>query len=132
MVIVDSSVWIDFLKGVTNPETQWLDLKLDHERIGLTTLILTEVLQGLRDDREAAEVQTELLKFEIIEAHDVALAVDAATHYRQLRQRGHTVRKLPDLLIATFCIRDEHSLLHLDRDFDVFEKHCGLQVVKPL
>ena len=68
MTIVDSSVWIDFLNGVTNPETQWLDLRLDHDRIGLTTLILAEVLQGLRDDREAAAVETE----------PVPSAVDAA------------------------------------------------------
>jgi predicted nucleic acid-binding protein len=131
MVIVDSSVWIDFLNGVTNPETQWLDLRLDAERVGVTTLIVTEVLQGLRDDREAAAVQAELLKFEVIEMHDVALAVEAAGHYRRLRQRGHTVRKTVDLLIATYCIREEHSLLHRDRDFDLFEQHLGLQVVHP-
>lgn len=131
MVIVDSSVWIDFLNGVTNPETQWLDFRLDRDRVGLTTLILTEVLQGLRDDREAASVQSELLKFEIIEMHDAALAIEAAGHYRHLRQRGHTVRKTIDLLIATCCIRDDHILLHRDRDFDLFEQSLGLQVVHP-
>ena len=131
MIIVDSSVWIDFLKGETNPETQWLDLRLDRERIGLTSLIFTEVLQGVRDDREAASVQAELSKFEIIEMHDAALAVEAAAHYRHLRQKGHTVRTTVDLLIATCCIRDEHALLHRDRDFDVFEKLLGLTVVRP-
>jgi len=131
VVIVDSSVWVDFLNGVTNPETQWLDSRLDQERVGLTTLILTEVLQGLRDDREAAAVQSELMKFEIIEMHDAALAVQAAGHYHHLRQRGHTVRKTIDLLIATICIRDDHVLLHRDRDFDVFEKLLGLQVIHP-
>ena len=129
MVIVDSSVWIDFLNGVTNPETQWLDLRLDRERIGLTTLILTEVLQGLRDDREAVSVQAELLKFEVIEVHDVALAVEAAGLYRRLRQQGHAVRKTVNLLIAAYCIREDHLLLHRDRDFDVFEKSLGLQIV---
>lgn len=131
MVIVDSSVWIDFLNGITNPETQWLDLQLDRERVGLTSLILTEVLRGLRDDREAATVQAELLQFEILEILDTSLAVEAAAHYRHLRQRGHTVRKTVDLLIATLCIRDDHVLLHRDRDFDVFERHLGLQVVRP-
>ena len=131
MVIVDSSVWIDFLNGVTNPETQWLDFRLDHERVGVTTLILAEVLQGLRDDREAAAVQAEMLKFEIIELHDAALAVEAAGYYRHLRQRGHTVRKTVDLFVAAYCIRDEHTLLHRDRDFDPFEKHLGLQVIHP-
>ena len=131
MVIVDSSVWIDFLNGVTNPETQWLDLRLDHERVGLTTLILAEVLQGLRDDREAATVQSELLKFEIVELHDAALAVEAASHYRHLRRRGHTVRKTVDVFVATYCIREQHQLLHCDRDFDLFEQHLGLQVIHP-
>ena len=131
MVIVDSSVWIDFLNGVTNPETQWLDLRIDHDRMGLTTLILTEVLRGLRDDREAAAVLSELQQFEIVDAHDIALAVEAAAHYRHLRQRGQTVRKTVDLLIATYCIRDDHALLHRDRDFDVFESELGLQVVHP-
>jgi predicted nucleic acid-binding protein len=131
VVIVDSSIWIDFLNGLTNPETEWLDLQLEHERIGLTTLILAEVLQGLRDDRDASAVEAELRKFEIVEIYDTALAVEAAAHYRRLRQRGVTVRKTIDLLIATYCIREEHQLLHRDRDFDVFEKHVGLQVVHP-
>jgi predicted nucleic acid-binding protein len=131
VVIVDSSVWITFLNGFTTPESQWLDFKLDRERIGLTTLMLAEVLQGLRDDREAAAVQTELMKFEIIELHDAALAVEAARHYRLLRQRGITIRKTVDLLVACFCIRDEHSLLHSDRDYDPFEQHLGLQVINP-
>jgi predicted nucleic acid-binding protein len=131
VVIVDSSVWIDFLNGVTNPETQWLDLRIDTERFGLTTTILTEVLQGFRDEKEAALVQAELLRFEILELHDVGLAVNAAAYYRELRRKGQTVRTTIDLLIAAYCIRDEHALLHRDRDFDVFEKHLGLQVIHP-
>jgi predicted nucleic acid-binding protein len=131
VVIVDSSVWIDFLNGTTNPETQWLDLQLDRERVGLTSIILTEVLRGFRGDRDAATVQAELMKFEIVEMLDTALAVEAASHYRHLRQRGHTVRKTVDLFIATLCLRDDHVLLHRDRDFDVFEQHLGLQVVHP-
>jgi predicted nucleic acid-binding protein len=131
VVIVDTSVLVDFINGVANPETAWLDLRLDHQRFGLTTLILMEVLQGFREEREAALVHSELHEFEIIELHDVALAVDAARHYRHLRNTGHTVRKSVDLLIATYCIRNRHSLLHRDRDFDAFEKHLGLQVVHP-
>lgn len=131
MVIVDTSVWVDFLNAVTNPETEWLDLHLDHERIGLTTIVLTEVLQGLRDEREAAAVQTELLKFEVIDVIDVALAAEAAHNYRRLRQSGRTIRKTVDVLIATFCIRDQHSLLHRDRDFDPFEELLGLSVIHP-
>lgn len=131
MIIVDSSVWIDFLKGETNPETQWLDLRLDHDPIALTTMILAEVLQGLRNDREASTVESELRKFQIVELHDIALAVEAAAHHRLLRQQGRTVRSTIDLLIATYCIREEHQLLHRDRDFDLFEQHLGLQVIRP-
>ena len=130
-MIVDSSVWIEFLNGVTTPETEWLDLRLDRERFGLTTLILAEVLQGLRDDREAAQVETELLRFEVVEIPAAALASAAARNYRVLRARGRTVRKTIDCLIATFCIEHGHALLHTDRDFDVFEAHLGLTVVHP-
>lgn len=131
MVIVDTSVWIDFLNAVTNPETEWLDLHLDRERIGLTTIVLTEVLQGLRDDREAAAVEAELLKFEVVDVLEVALATEAAHNYRRLRQSGRTIRKTVDVLIATYCIREQHALLHRDRDFDVFEDLLGLTVIRP-
>ena len=131
MVIVDKSVWIDYLNAVSNPESEWLDLHLDRERVGLTTIVLTEVLQGLRDDREAAAVQTELLKFEVIDLIDVALATEAAHNHRRLRQAGRTIRKTVDVLIATYCIREQHSLLHRDRDFDAFEELLGLTVIHP-
>lgn len=130
MVIVDTSVWIDFLNGVTNPESEWLDLNLDRERIGLTTPVLAEILQGLRDDREASLVQAQLTKFEMIELHDAALAVEAAHNYRRLRALGRTIRTTIDVLLATYCIREQHLLLHRDRDFDIFEERFGLGVVR--
>jgi predicted nucleic acid-binding protein len=131
VVIVDTSVLVDYINGVTNPETEWLDLRLDRQRFGVTTLILTELLQGFRDDRDAALVHSELVDFEIFELHDAGLAVDAARNYRHLRSAGHTIRKTVDLLIATHCIRNRHSLLHRDRDFDPFEQRLRLDVVHP-
>ena len=131
MVIVDTSVWIDFLNGVTNPESEWLDLNLDRQRIGLTTTVLAEVLQGLRDDREASLVHAQLVSFEIVELIDAALAVEAAHNYRRLRQLGRTVRTTIDVLMATYCMREQHALLHRDRDFDVFEERFGLSVIRP-
>ena len=131
MVIVDSTVWIDYFNGQRNPETDWLDARLDQERLGLTTIILTEVLQGIRDERRAADVQKALLELELFEAASPELAVDAARNYRTLRGRGKTVRKTIDVLIATFCLREGHSLLHRDRDFDPFEDLLGLSVVHP-
>jgi predicted nucleic acid-binding protein len=131
LVIVDTSVWVDFLNGLTNPESEWLDLNLDRERIGVPTIVLTEVLQGLRDDREAALVQAALMQFEVVAVPDAGLAVEAAALYRKLRHRRRTVRTTVDLLIAGYCIREQHALLHRDRDFDVFEERLGLRVIHP-
>lgn len=131
MVIVDTTVWVDYFHGVDNSETQWLDTELDRERLGLTDIILCEVLQGVRDDVVAKAVERSLLKLEVFELGGIALAREAAHNYRALRSRGYTVRKTIDCLIATFCLRGDHSLLHRDRDFDPFEKFLALSVVHP-
>lgn len=131
MVIVDSTVWIDYFNGRHNPETDWLDTQLTEQRLGLTTLILCEVLQGIRDERRAAPVEAELRGLEIFEAGGVELAIQAARNYRTLRSQGKTVRKTVDVLIATFCLQGQHSLLHRDRDFDPFEQRLGLSVIHP-
>ncbi|MBI1876486.1 MAG: PIN domain nuclease [Acidobacteria bacterium] len=131
MVIVDTTVWIDYFQGVTNSETGWLEAELDRQRLGLTDVILCEVLQGVRDDTVALDVERRLLKLEVFETGGVDLAREAARNYRTLRGHGHTVQKTTDCLIATFCIREQHSLLHRDRDFDPFEKFLQLSVVHP-
>lgn len=131
MVIVDTTVWIDFLRGVQNPETDWLDLQLIHQRLALTDVILCEVLQGIPDDISFARVQRELRRFEIFDTGGADLAVAAAQNFRTLRRRGHTVRKTIDCWIATFCIRSGYALLHRDRDFDPFEQFLRLHVVHP-
>jgi predicted nucleic acid-binding protein len=131
LVIIDTTVWVDYLRGVRNPETDWLDTELDRQRLGLTDIILCEVLQGVHDDSAAADVERRLRKLEVFETGGVDLAVEAARNYRALRARGHTVRKTIDCLIATFCIRVGHSLLHRDRDFDPFEAYLKLSVVRP-
>lgn len=131
MVIVDTTVWIDYLQGRINPETKWLHAELDRQRLGLTDVILCEVLQGIRGEVTAKRVERELLKLEVFETGGVDLAIESARNYRTLRARGHTVRKMVDCLIATFCIRERHSLLHRDRDFDPFETLLELSVVRP-
>lgn len=131
MVLVDSTVWVDYFNGQHNPETDWLDAQLDQQRLGLTTIILCEVLQGVRDERSATHVEKELLGLEVFETTSVALAVEAARNYRTLRSHGKTVRKTIDVLIATFCLQEGHSLLHRDRDFDPFEELLGLTVIHP-
>ena len=129
MVIVDATVWIDYLLGLTNPETDWVHAELDRQRLGLIDVILCEVLQGVRDEVVAKDVERQLLKLAVFETGGVDLAREAARNYRLLRGRGHTVRKTIDCLIATFCIREQLSLLHRDRDFDPFETFLDLSVV---
>ena len=131
VVIVDTTVWIDYLQGARNPETDWLHTELNRQRLGLTNIILCEVLQGVRDDVIAKQVETSLTKCEVFDMGGVVLAREAARNYRTLRSHGHTVRKTIDCLIATFCLRGEHSLLHRDRDFEPFEKRLGLSVIHP-
>lgn len=131
MVIVDTTVWIDYFHDIHNPETDWLDVELDRQRLGLTDIILCEVLQGVRDDAAAATVERQLLSLEVFETGGVELAKASARNYRLLRSRGQTVRKTIDCLIATFCLRGGHSLLHRDRDFDPFERFLDLSVIHP-
>jgi predicted nucleic acid-binding protein len=131
VVIVDTTVWGDDFQGVENPETDWLNSELDRQRLGLTDIILCEVLQGVRNDVVAKQVERRLLKLEVFDTVGVAVAREAARNYRALRSRGHTVRKTIDCLIATFCLRGRHSLLHRDRDYDPFEKFLELSVIHP-
>jgi predicted nucleic acid-binding protein len=129
MVIVDTTVWIDYLRGTENPETHWLDEHLEKQRIGLTDLILCEILQGIRDQNTFARVKADLLIFQVFHTGGNEQAIAAAQNYRELRQRGYTVHKTIDRLIATFCLQARHELLHRDRDFDCFEKVLGLRVL---
>ncbi len=131
MVIVDTTVWIDYVGGILNAETEWLDREMALQRLGLTDMILCEVLQGIRDSGEFRRVRDELLTFRVFPAGGAEIAIAAAENYRTLRQRGYTVRKTIDCWIATFCLLTGNQLLHRDRDFDPFEKVLGLQVVHP-
>ena len=131
MVIIDTTVWVDYFRGLRNAETDWLNVEAGRQRLGLTDLILCEVLQGVRGDLSFARTQRELLGFEVFEMGGVDLAIAAARNFRTLRQRGKTVRKTIDCLIATFCLSNGHSLLHRDRDYVPFEQTLGLSVVHP-
>ena len=131
MVIVDSSVWIDYLNGNANIQTEWLESSLGEQEIGLTSLILCEVLQGIRHNRRFNETREVLIAFSVFEGITANLAVASAQNFRILRHQGVTVRKTVDSIIATFCIQEGHQLLHHDSDFESFEKHLGLRVVHP-
>lgn len=131
MVIVDTTVWIDYFRGRSTPETDWLEEAVARERLGLVDLILCEILQGFDRNADFAAASRELSAFEILETGGSAIALAAAHNYRFLRTRGRTVRKTIDCIIATFCLAHDHQLLHRDRDFDAFEALLGLSVVHP-
>jgi predicted nucleic acid-binding protein len=130
MLLVDSSVWIDYLRGRRSAETDLLDDALQGSAPLVGDLILAEVLQGIRDDGQYRSTRARMLElpFTEIGGRDVALA--AVDHYRALRARGITPRKTVDLMIAAHCILHGHELLHSDQDFDPFEQHRGLRVAR--
>ena len=131
MVIIDTTVWVDYLRGIVTKETSWFENELKRQRFGLTDLILCEILQGVADESMARQVFRELSLFEIYDTGGRELAVAAARNFRLLRQRGRTVRKTIDGLIATFCLGQGFSLLHRDRDYNHFEAVLGLSVIHP-
>ena len=126
MIVVDSSVWVDYFNGVGTRETALLDSILGLEPVVIGDLILAEVLQGFRTDRDMRRARAALdtLILESMVGRDIALA--SASNYRALRAKGVTVRKTIDMLIATFCMENRYALLHSDRDFDSIEEHLGL------
>ena len=127
MILVDSSVWIDYFRSADTPQVALLDSMFGRSPLAVGDLIAAEVLQGVRDEREYKWVKKTLDAFTHIDLCDYALAVKASENYRSLRARGITIRKTIDTLIATRCIEDGLSLLHSDRDFLPFTEHLGLR-----
>lgn len=129
MILVDSSVWIDFFNGVRTPQTDKLDDLLGAEELVMGDLILTEVLQGFNRDRDFETARKALAALPVVELGGEEIAIEAAKNFRRLRKLGITVRKTIDCIIATRCIVSGHDLLHSDRDFDSFRDHLGLRVL---
>lgn len=128
MILVDSSVWIDYFKGTVTPQTEKLDSLLGHEPLAIGDLILTEVLQGFDSDRAFHEARRLLTSLTVVDLGGREIAIQAAKNFRALRRLGVTVRKTIDTVIATRCIESGYELLYSDRDFDAFVKHLGLRV----
>lgn len=131
MVIADTSVWVDFLRGVPAAHCDRLALMLDDQSVALCDRVLQEVLQGVRHEREFRTVSARLLALPCFNLGGHELALAAASNYRRLRRLGLTPRSATDVLIATFCAEEGHALLHNDRGFDFMAKHLGLKVAKP-
>jgi predicted nucleic acid-binding protein len=127
VILVDSSVWIDFFRGVATPQVDVLDRLLGVEPLAVGDLILAEVLQGFRADKEFNQARKLLLTLEQVDICGQEIAVQAARNFRTLRERGVTIRKTIDTLIATKCIESDIALLFSDRDFDPFVEYLGLR-----
>jgi predicted nucleic acid-binding protein len=131
LILIDSSVWIDYFKGTITPQTEMLDTLLGQEPLAIGDLILTEVLQGFAEERDFNRARKMLTSLLVVELGGQEIAIQAAQNFRALRVLGITVRKTVDTIIATRCIESGYDLLHSDRDFDPFAKHLGLRVVSP-
>lgn len=129
MILVDSSVWIQYLNGKTTKEADFLSQFIGVQNILMVDLIYTEILQGYRDDSVFYDVKSFLdeFPFSILASHDLALK--SAQNYRFLRKKGITIRKTIDCYIASYCISKNIPLLHSDRDFDPFVEHLGLKSI---
>lgn len=128
MILVDSSIWIDFFNGNQSPEVDFFRNNLGKLEFLIGDLILAEVLQGVRDESAFNKTRRLLEHYEVVQLCDAEIAIQAARNYRYLRSQGITVRKTIDTIIATRCIEDDYQLLHRDRDFDGFVMHLGLRV----
>ena len=128
MILVDSSVWIDYFRAANTPQVEILDSLFGTSRLAIGDLIAAEVLQGVRDEREFNLVRRTFDAFDQLELGGYGIAVKAARNFRVLRGLGVTIRKTIDSIIATRCIEDGITLLHADRDFIPFAEHLGLRV----
>ena len=132
MILVDTSVWIDYFRGIETGPSTLLNSLFGRTPIAVGDIIAAEVLQGVRDDREYRQVKRVFDAFDHVDLCGYDLAVKAAENYRVLRSKGITVRKTIDTLIATRCIEDGLTLLHSDKDFDPFVSELGLKVAYSL
>jgi len=127
MILVDSSVWIDYFTGKNTPATKKLNSLLGEELVAIGDLMLTEVLQGFRADKDYQQARKLLLSLTVVNMLDTTIALKSAANFRALRKKGITVRKTIDAIIATYCIENKLPLLHSDKDFQPFHQHLKLK-----
>lgn len=126
MIFVDSSVWIDYFNGTKTPEAEKLDSILCSSPICIGDIVLTEVLQGFKNDKDYETAKELLTSLNIVNILDTTIALISANNFRTLRKKGITVRKTIDVIIATYCIENSLPLLYSDKDFIPFQKHLKL------
>ncbi len=127
MIIVDSSVWIDYFTGKNTSGAEKLDALLGDELIAIGDLMLVEVLQGFRTNKDFRQAKQLLLSISVVNILDTTIALKSAANFRTLRKKGITVRKAIDTIIATYCIENKLSLLHSDKEFQPFHQHLKLK-----
>ncbi len=130
MIVADTSVWIDYFNGILAPHTDQLDEVLGTEMVIIGDIIITELLQGFKNDRNFEQAKEVIESLEYREFVGKQNAIKAADNYRYLRKKGVTVRKTIDVIIATYCIENDIELIHNDKDFDPFEEFLGLKIRK--
>jgi predicted nucleic acid-binding protein len=130
LILVDTSVWIDYFRGAITAQTEKLDKLLGHEPLAIGDMILAEVLQGFADERDFNIAKKLLTSLKVVDLGGQEVAIQAARNCQVLRRLGVTVRKTIDTVIATRCIESGYDLLHRDRDFEPFVTHLGLRVVE--
>lgn len=126
MILVDSSVWIDYFSGIANIQTDKLDQLLGKEPVAVGDIILTEVLQGFRHDKDYRIAKSLFSDVEVFDMLGRDIAIKSADNFRALRKQGITIRKTADVIIATFCIERDLPLLFSDKDFKPFVNHMSL------
>jgi len=132
MITVDTSVWIDYFNGKSTAQTEHLDLVVGSTILIVGDLVLAEILQGFRNDKDYKIAKSLLEACELVSFTNPVLAIKSANNYRTLRKKGITIRKTIDCLIATYCVENKLPLLHADKDFLPFEKHLKLKTALPL
>lgn len=131
MIVVDTSVWIDYFNGVPTPQVDLLDDLLGKRVLAVGDLILAELLQGFATEQDANRALRLLDPLEFVAMAGREVAIQSAANYRRLRRRGVTVRKTMDMLIGTYCLMHDHEILHNDRDFELLARHLGLKTTRP-
>jgi predicted nucleic acid-binding protein len=131
VILVDSSVWINYFNGIPTWQTDLLYNYLSNVPVIIGDLILAEVLQGFKSDKDYETAKNLLSELPFRQIGGYNIAIQSAQNYRLLRKAGVTVRKTIDIIIATFCIMEGLSLLHDDRDFDPMVSHCSLKTITP-
>lgn len=127
MIMVDSSVWIDYFNGTITDASNYLDNSLGYRNLVIGDLILAEVLQGFKTDKDFSQGKTLLTALDVHSLVTPELAIKSACNFRYFRKKGITVRKTIDVMIATYCIENSIALLHSDKDFIPFVEHLGLK-----